>query len=511
MNPTKGGDPTKAELARLDSYRVRLVRLQLEDAARFAQESLLLHEASQLAGEIAVRSGANGRSSEMTHRAIAAELAAALRVSDRTLQRRMAAADILVREFPGTLSAVREGRIGRGHVGVIVDGGAHLPDAASRAAYEAAVLPFAECEAPARVRPFARIVAERLHPRSVQERHASAAAQRGLWVRELQDGMSELLAIIPTVIANGILDRLNQFVDAADPAPQRADGEAGGATADAAASAGGCRVTAASGSTDLAPDARTRDQRRADAFGDLGLTGDPAAHPGPAGIGSIRARVQLNVPVLTLLGRSDVPATLTGLSPVDPDTARALAGTASGWDRVLTHPITGAVLAVDRYTPNRDLKRTLRVRDQHCRFPGCRLSVLRSDLDHTIDFALGGRTREDNLAYLCRRHHTMKHATAWSVVQQPGGVLEWTSPTGQVYPDVPTSSVMFRPAADWNEAFAHAHAEAGAAGPVRSGDHHAVGEPDRAGVRSGGGGTSGAAGTSGAGGSVTIGDDPPPF
>ena len=56
----------------------------------------------------------------------------------------------------------------------------------------------------------------------------------------------------------------------------------------------------------------------------------------------------------------------------------------------------------------------------------------------------------------------LKHATAWSVVQLPGGVLEWTSPTGQLYRDIPTSSVLFEPDADWNDAFANANANAAA-------------------------------------------------
>ncbi|HPZ34320.1 MAG TPA: DUF222 domain-containing protein [Microbacteriaceae bacterium] len=477
MKPTNAGDASPAELARLEAHRSRLLRLQVEDGARYAEEAKILHEASQLAGEVAVRCGPNGRSSEMAFRSIAAEFAAALRVSDRTVQRRMAAAEALVRDFPGTLAAVREGRVFRGHVGVIVDEGAHLPDAESRAVYEDSVIPFAECEAPSRLRPFARMVAERLQPRSLKERHEGAAARRGVWVTELPDGMSELLAIIPTVVANGIMDRLNQFVEHTEAAgmnggtrrgsmssPGGRDGAGAGTGAgDADRAPAGVRVAWHEGDgeglgSEPLPDTRTKDQRRADAFGDLGLTGDPAAHLGPAGIGSIRARVQLQVPVLSLLGHGGAPATLTGMAPVDADTARLLAGTAPGWDRVLTHPITGVVLAVDRYTPSVELKRTLRVRDQHCRFPGCRQSAHRTDLDHTIDFALGGQTREDNLAHLCRRHHTLKHATAWSVVQQPGGILEWTSPAGHRYPDIPTSSVMFRPDADWNRAFAHANA-----------------------------------------------------
>ena len=84
------------------------------------------------------------------------------------------------------------------------------------------------------------------------------------------------------------------------------------------------------------------------------------------------------------------------------------------------------------------------MRDQHCRFPGCRLALWRCDLDHTHDAAEGGPTELSNLAHLCRRHHILKHNTPWTVVQKPGGILEWVSPTGRVYPDVPVSTVMFR-------------------------------------------------------------------
>ena len=69
----------------------------------------------------------------------------------------------------------------------------------------------------------------------------------------------------------------------------------------------------------------------------------------------------------------------------------------------------------------------------------------RCDVDHTLDHALGGTTRDGNLALLCERHHTLKHNTAWTVEQLPRGVLEWTSPTGRVYIDKPISTIEFAP------------------------------------------------------------------
>jgi aspartyl-tRNA(Asn)/glutamyl-tRNA(Gln) amidotransferase subunit C len=52
---------------------------------------------------------------------VSAELGAAMRVSDRTVQGRMGDAAILRERFPATLAAWRAGRIDAGHVSVILD------------------------------------------------------------------------------------------------------------------------------------------------------------------------------------------------------------------------------------------------------------------------------------------------------------------------------------------------------------------------------------------------------
>jgi hypothetical protein len=158
--------------------------------------------------------------------------------------------------------------------------------------------------------------------------------------------------------------------------------------------------------------------------------------------------VQVTIPVLTLAGVRDDGAELAGTGPIDPDTARSLAATAPGWDRVMTHPITGAILAVYRYRPSADLRRALRVRDEHCRFPGCRQPAWRCDVDHTQDAAHGGPTCDHNLECLCKRHHVLRHATDWTVRQLGGGTLEWTSPIGLICIDIPPTTLRFMPMGD---------------------------------------------------------------
>ena len=87
--------------------------------------------------------------------------------------------------------------------------------------------------------------------------------------------------------------------------------------------------------------------------------------------------------------------------------------------------------------------------------------LARCDLDHTVDAALGGSTATNNLAALCRGHHTLKHHGGWRVRQKADGGLDWQSPTGRQYRERPPSAVRF--AAATTVRFAAANTAAGAA------------------------------------------------
>lgn len=74
----------------------------------------------------------------------------------------------------------------------------------------------------------------------------------------------------------------------------------------------------------------------------------------------------------------------------------------------------------------------IRIRDRNCCGPGCTRSARRSDLDHTRDHALGGRTVDDNIGPGCTRHHPDKDR-GWSLTQPRPGHFRWLSPLGRVY------------------------------------------------------------------------------
>jgi len=428
---------TDEEVATLDALVSSLQGIEQTLAGMLAARDGLL----ALAGRLALSMAENGDgidASDLTLRTVAAELGAVLRVSDRTVQRRMADASITVERFPLVWAAQGTGRISAGHARVIVDAGGHLDDAEARAAYSARVLEFAEDESPNRLRPIAARIAEQYQPRTLEERHADAREQRSVWAKDVADGMSELGLLGPTVLVHAAFDRLTEMAKADAAASKAAEG---GADATGAAFGPAAAWHAAATSAPQTADPRTLSQRRADLALDLLLTGAPAGHDTSDGLlGAIRPHVSVTVPVTTLMGAEGVdspPAELNGRTPIDLDTARWLAGAATGWDRILTHPISGDVLAVDRYRPSAHLRRHLRARDQRCRFPGCGMPSRNSDLDHTLDAAFGGPTEEENLADLCRRHHVLKHHSPWHVEQIGGGLLEWTSPTGRVYIDKP--------------------------------------------------------------------------
>ncbi|HET8928099.1 MAG TPA: DUF222 domain-containing protein [Microbacterium sp.] len=344
--------------------------------------------------DYALADGTQGATPDLRVRSMAAELAWAVGMSDRTIAGHMADAAELRDRFPSTFEVFAAGRVSRAQVMVIVDEGRRIDDDAARAEYESLILDLAtEPTTTGRLRATAKAVAEQLIPTTLTDRHRAAREDRRVEVREADDAMAQVTALVPAALGFGLHDRLTQM------ARVIAEEE---------------KTAAARATTDgeAVPSVRTLDQIRADLFCDLLLTGHPTAEAadrhGGDGLGAIRGIVQITVPMLILIGQpSRTPATLAGKCPIDADTARQIAGAATLWHRVLTDPATGHVAAVDRRFPTGAQRRHLQARDEHCRAPGCRMPVWRCDIDHTIDHAHGGHSSTCNLEHLCRRHHML--------------------------------------------------------------------------------------------------------
>ena len=332
-------------------------------------------------------------------RAAVADLAVRLGLAEQTVRAQAEQARVLLLCAPRVWSGFRDGDIPAPNARIVADLAATLP-ATAWVAFEDAIFEAASSLAPARFRGRARAARERVQPEAAAELHRRTAEQRRVWVEHDIDGMSWLTAYLPSTVAQRAMAHLDRVAHSLVSAPD---------------------------------ESRTLAQLRADVAGDLlaGVLGGKGSHVG--------VTVGVMVPVLTLLGLSEKPGTLEGYGPIDADTARELAGHAPSFIRILTDPITGTILDVDRstYRVPADLKRWLQMRDETCTFTGCGRRAADCDLDHTIAWKQGGTTSAGNLSHLCRNHHRLKHHSRWKVEHLPGGIT-WTSPTGAVSrPDPP--------------------------------------------------------------------------
>jgi hypothetical protein len=408
----------EAMIASLTAYRAELVA----QAHRWAQATV---DQVVPVGPAPV---ASGRRVELAERSFVAELGCALRISERSARQLIADSDTLVSALPVTFAGLAAGRVGYGQARVIVDETSGL-DAADRHRVEETVIQAAATQTPSRLRARVRHARERLYPETVTARVSAAVANRSMSTQMGADGMAWLNLYAQAPLIAGIGDRVSQVA-----AVMKTNG-----------------------------DERTIAQLRADITATLllGNGTDPYTNPGtasptaghrPSGsamdplavlLSQVRAELDVSVPVLTLLGVSEMPGSLDGVVPIDADTARKLAATAPSFTRVLTHPETGVVVSVGRkrYRPPPDLARYIRLRDGTCRFPGCNRRAKHTEIDHTIQYQNGGPTRWDNLACLCKKHHHLKDETVWKVTQLEHGILQWTSPTGRVYTTEPQTEL----------------------------------------------------------------------
>lgn len=480
-SPSRAPERTSAIVTRLE-------RLEAERRRRDAEGIALIAEAMHLAERAAARTG---NAPDIHIRSLRAELAMALGLSEYQVDRRLGLAYTISENYPQTWATLEHGEISLEHAQVVVDAGLVLgsdTDTAAqgrRAGYERRVLEVAVRETPGRLRPIARRIAEQFAEVSLEERHRAERQRAYVAVTDAEDGMAFLTAYLDAPTAYAVHDRLTRMARTAQKAEGRGvsfvpvadSGTEAGAEADVDGDVQNALMPSGESATSSgdAPVRRSIGVLRSDILADLllaGTTESAIADGTPSIIGKINVIVPaqclpaqrmgdiagddatVDQPPLSVFadsavspesaespgstagnGNIEMPV-LAGYGPIPPPQAAALARAARSWHRTHIDPECGTVVAVDRYRPSEEQRRLLAARDEHCRFPGCRVPVSRCDLDHTIDAARGGPTSTDNLAHLCRGHHTLKHSGAgWEVTQRPDGDLVWTSPTGRVYFD----------------------------------------------------------------------------
>jgi len=111
-----------------------------------------------------------------------------------------------------------------------------------------------------------------------------------------------------------------------------------------------------------------------------------------------------------------------------------LAGLARSWLPVLTDGNGRAIAAAAKLRIPPDwLKRLVRLRDRHCRFPGCHRAAAHCEIDHVRAWEDGGESVVENLQCLCEAHHAAKHQGGWTATPGPSGRIHWTARTGHRY------------------------------------------------------------------------------
>ena len=348
------------------------------------------------------------------------EVASALRLSPNTAQIKIDVARTLTNHLPTICSALATGEISAAHATVIAKESAEI---ISRGASKALIqeieekaLSHAEFHTPSQVANKVRATIAKLAPEEFEDAVSIARDARKVSLFPESDGMCTLVAFLPAQDAQTIMLAIDKLA--------RADVKEnfhGGITPNSALPAM------------LDKDSRSIDMKRADALTQLASAylatsvNELQTHRRPV-------TVNLTIDLPTLMGLAENPGQIAGYGAIPASVARELAADAK-WRRFITDPITGNLIDYGResYEPPQDLKDFLIARDQTCRFPGCRQSARRSDIDHAQAWDDGGKTSADNLGVLCRRHHQMKTHGGWRLISNKDGSCEWISPLGKKY------------------------------------------------------------------------------
>lgn len=377
------------------------------------------------------------------------DVATALRMSTGTAQIRIDVARTLVNHLPNVCSALAMGEISPAHATVIArESASAIRDGMGPAhiySIEQSALAYAEFHTPTQVANKVRTTIAKLAPEPFEEIAERARDTRRVSCFREVDGLSTIVAILPAEDAQIVMKAIENFIHA-QVANESITLNAHGVNG--AAGGGAAGVGAAGVASDFLNDSdvepgqhRSMDMKRADALTSIAAwslqqnTVDVKLHRRP-----VTVNVTIDLP--TLLGLAENPGQLAGYGAIPASVARALASDGK-WQRFITDPQTGTLLDFGResYEPPQALIDFLIARDRTCRFPGCRHSAARADLDHAKSWESGGETSAANLGALCRRHHRLKTHGGWKLKSHSDGACTWTSPLGKIY-EVPARPML---------------------------------------------------------------------
>ncbi len=371
--------------------------------------------------------GAQSSEELMVELRVEHELAVATRSSRYVAGKSIERSRVLTTEFPAFLEALAAGRVSEAHCRVLVDNTRAVTDRSALASIGRVLLPkAARMTAGQFVRQVLKAVAD-FDP-DAATRHVRARAQRSVWTRELEDGMSYLgmvhdtstIAAIRATLDTDAAALRGQRRTAADAAEARGED----VWASTAADVLGAAIDDATG---VLIGACRADALAARILGTQTETGDIDWAPQPGDVA-----VQLVIDLQTLRGEVDRHCLLDG-QPVPAEVGRELAGYATAFRRMVTDPITGHLLdyGTQTYLPA-PLRTYVLARDGGCRAPGCTVrDVRRLQMDHVTPFPEGGSDTA-NAGGLCVGHHQLKTAGHLCIAASAAdGSCDWITSWGQ--------------------------------------------------------------------------------
>lgn len=324
------------------------------------------------------------------------EIRAALTWTRRAAETQLDLAWRLVRRLPEVWKALHEGLIDLPKARVLADRTAHVPEDVAQHIV-AQVLAAATTLTTGQLRARVDRLCIEADPEGAARRHEERVRERRVEARPDADGTADLFGYdLPADRVAAIMQRIARLAR-----QQR-----------------------------RRHDPRSMDALKADIFMAL-LEGKCRDGEGAGAV------IDIGVDLPTLLGLAERPGEIPGWGPVIADIARqAVFRQPDGeWRVSVVDPDSGAVLwnGTTRRRPTVAQRRHVEARQPTCTFPGCRMPARDSDIDHSVDHALGGPTEVGRLAPGCRHDHGLRHTGGWTFRQPQPGVYRWTSPRGHTY------------------------------------------------------------------------------
>ena len=359
------------------------------------------------------------------------EIATALRMSGSTAQSRIDVARTLMQHLPGATAALAIGDISPAHANVIARESAQLirqgvlPEVLKLIEDEAVA--HAEFHTPAQVANKVRSCIAMFAPEQFEAAAVEEKSARKVSYFPSPNGMATIVAFLPAPDAQTIMLAIDRLASKTNGIAKeklhnyrKSNGQSDVDNAE--------RFNLTDFSEDLMDpmDAHRADAITAIATMFLETNEDQIMNHGRP------VTVNLTIDLPTLLGLAENPGQLSGYGPIPASVARELAADGK-WRKFITDPTTGNLLDFGResYIPPQILRDFLLARDRTCRFPGCRRSGIKGEIDHAIPWEEGGETSPSNLGLLCKRHHQLKTHGGWKLESFADGSCEWTSPLGK--------------------------------------------------------------------------------